>query len=307
MVGRWTRALLVTALLAFVAALALAVPARAGGWVVITLDRLPDNIVAGEAETIAMMARQHGKTAWEADSLQVQAKHIETGQQITFTALPEGEPGRYIAELVFPLAGDWEWSIGAGMFPEAQPMPALTVYDNPAQSAEESGTGTVAPLLANTRSVLMGAGALLAFAAGLRLILRARSRRMQVLAGAGLMVLCAGLAFASYSSANAQPENHPKAAVAEGPAAVEDPVLVGQKLFLSKGCVVCHTNDRAIKDSATYGTNMGPNLTQYRNDPTIIHTKLKDPKATNPAAQMPQLYLKVDEIEALVAFINNSD
>ena len=306
MFRRLTKSIFVIALLALAAALALAVPALAGGWVVITLDRLPEGIVAGETTTIGMMARQHGLTAWEVDSLQVQAEHVGTGQQVAFKALPEGEPGHYVAELVFPIAGDWEWSIAAGMFPEAQPMPALTVSANPALAAGESGAGAASPLMANTLTVLLGAGALLAFASGLLIILRASSRRMQVLAGAGLMLLCAGLAFASYSSANAQakqalPENSTKAAEAEYS------TVVGQQLFLAKGCVVCHTNDRAIKGSASYGTNMGPNLTQYQNDPNVIHTKLKDPKATNPSAKMPQLYLKIDEIEALVAFLNDHE
>lgn len=312
MFARLTRSLLVMLPLALAAMFVLVVPALAGGWVVISLDRLPEGIVAGETTTVGMTARQHGQTAWEVDSLKLLAEHVETGQQVSFTALPEGEPGHYIAELVFPVAGNWEWTVSAGMFPEAQPMPALSVSADPALASGESGTGAASSLLAITRTALLGAGALLAFASGLVMILRARSRRLPgsqqlpMLAGAGLMVLCAGLAFASHSSANAQAkQNLP--ANSSNAAAVEDPVVVGQQLFLAKGCVVCHTNDRAIRGSESYGINMGPNLTQYKNDPNFIHAKLKDPKAMNPDAEMPQLYLKVDEIKALVAFINNHE
>lgn len=295
------------ALIAVLAALTLAAPAFAGGWVVITLDSLPKDIIAGTPYAIGMVARQHGQTAWEADSLQIQAEHVETGTLVEFTALPEGDPGHYVAEVVFPTAGEWEWGISAGMFPAAQPMPALNVAESQsaAAGAPETSTSQLAGA-ANPLTILLGAGALLAFAAGLLLIVRAQSRRYPVLAGAGLLVLCAGLAFASYSSARAQAKQAVPATGADT-AAVENPAVLGQQLFLAKGCVVCHTNDRAIKGSASYGTNAGPNLTSYKNDPNYIHTKLKDPKAMNPAAQMPQLDLKVDEIEALVAFINDHE
>lgn len=295
------------ALIALLAALALTAPARAGGWVVITLDSLPENIIAGEPYAIGMVARQHGKTTWEADSLQIQAEHVETGKLVAFSALPEGEPGHYVAELVFPVAGEWEWGISAGMFPAAQPMPALNVAADKAAANNAPGTSTpLAAGAANPLTILLGAGALLAFAAGLLMIVRAQSRRYPVMAGVGLLVLCAGLAFASYSSANAQAKQAVPAAGASA-VTVEDPAAVGQQLFLAKGCVVCHTNDRALKSSAEFGVNMGPNLTNYKNDPNYIHTVLKDPRAMNKAAQMPQLYLKVDEIEALVAFINDHE
>lgn len=303
MFRKWMKSVLVLALLALAGVLARTGPAHAGGWVVITLDQLPEGVVAGEPISVGMMARQHGQTPWQVGSLQIQAEHVETGRQAAFTALPEGAPGHYVAELIFPAAGDWRWSVGAGMFPETQPMPSLSVAENSSFSALEPASRAPALLLSNALPILLGAGALLAFALGLWIILRARSRRLPVLASAGLMALCAGLAFTSYYSANAE-ANQTLPANRANAAAIEDPAITGQRLFLAKGCVVCHTNDRALQSSAAYGINAGPDLTQYSNDPKIIHTKLKDPQATNPAAQMPQLDLKVDEIEALVAFLN---
>lgn len=306
MFRKMSKSMVFVALVAVLAALALVAPAFAGGWVVITLDSLPEEIVAGAPYAIGMMALQHGQTAWEADSLQIQAEHVETGTLVEFTALPDRDPGHYVAELVFPAAGEWEWAISAGMFPAAQPMPALNVSADKAASV--GGPETSAPLMAgaaNPLTILLGAGALLAFAAGLLMIVRAHSRRFPMVAGAGLLVLCAGLAFASYSSANAQAKQVVPAIGAE--AAVEDPAAVGQQLFLAKGCVVCHTNDRALKSSAEFGVAMGPNLTNYKNDPNYIHTVLKDPRAMNKAAKMPQLDLKLHEIEALVAFINDHE
>lgn len=293
------------ALIAVLAALALAAPAFAGGWVVVTLDSLPENLVAGEPTKIGMMVRQHGVSAWEVDSIEIQAEHVETGEQVEFAALPDGEPGHYQAELLFPVAGTWEWGVSSGLFPDAQPMPDLEVGGETAAAPVNSAPSAAAGLLSLPAAVL-AISALAALAGGIVLIARGRPRRMPLLAGVGLLILFAGLAFASYSSASAQVKRAVPATGADK-AAEKDLAAVGQQLFLSKGCIVCHTNDRALKSSAEFGVAMGPNLTNYKNDPNYIHTKLKDPKAMNPAAKMPQMDLKVHEIEALVAFINDHE
>ena len=303
MLRRMKKSVLVVSLLALAATLALVAPAYAGGWVVITLDSLPENMVAGAPTTIGMMAHQHGVRAWVVEELAIQAEHVETGKLVEFKALPDGAPGHYTAELVLPEPGTWEWGISAGMFPDAQPMPDLEVAINAATVAGESTPAAAAEIF-NLPSALLAVAALTAFAVGVVVIVRGWARRLPLLGGVGLMILCAVLAFASYSSATAQAKRAVPATGADQ-AFVDDPSAIGQQLFLAKGCVVCHTNDRVLQNSTKYGVNMGPNLTNYKNDPNYIHTVLKDPRAMNKAAQMPQLDLKVHEIEALVAFIND--
>lgn len=303
MVRRLTKAVLVVALLALAAILALAVPAYAGGWAVVTLDALPENVAAGTPAQIGMVARQHGASAWEVEAIAIQAEHVETGERVKFTALPDGPPGHYQAELLFPAAGRWQWSVSSGLFPAAQPMPDLEVGAAPA--AAPGTTVSAAAGMVRPPAAALAVSALAALAAGVGLIVRGRPRQLPLLAGLGLLILCAGLAWASYASANAQ-ARPPVPATGAGEA-MKDPAAAGQQLFLAKGCVVCHTNERALQNSAEFGVAMGPNLTYYQNDPAYIHTLLKDPRAVNQAAQMPQLDLKLHEIEALVAFINDHE
>jgi cytochrome c len=77
----------------------------------------------------------------------------------------------------------------------------------------------------------------------------------------------------------------------------------GKALFSAKGCVTCHHHD-AVPGSGAI--QIGPDLTTRRLDPGYLRTWLKDPPAVKPGTEMPNLGLKSDEIEALVAFLNTS-
>lgn len=290
------------ALLVFIAALAVPSLVYAGGWAVITLDKLPENIVAGQPYPLGMMARQHGITPWEGVALIIEARQPESGQTVSFTAEPDQPPGHYQAELLFPQPGRWEWGIRSGLHPEQQPMPALEVGaagESTAATSTESSAGVVGG--PDVPTILMGVLAVLAFAAGMVMFVRSRTKRARIWSGIGLMIVFAGLAFAFFSSGQAQARQAQPAA--QTPAAA----VTGQQLFLAKGCVVCHTNERAIENSAEYGVAMGPNLTAYRNDPDFLHQLLKDPQSVQASSQMPNLELKLVEIEALIDFINESE
>src|ERR687888_351278 len=50
-----------------VAMLALAAPALAGGWAVVTLDTLPREVHGGQSFQLGFMVRQHGKTPTNQD------------------------------------------------------------------------------------------------------------------------------------------------------------------------------------------------------------------------------------------------
>ena len=48
-----------------------------------------------------------------------------------------------------------------------------------------------------------------------------------------------------------------------------------------------------------------PDLSIYASDPDLLRTRLKNPSDVNASTKMPNLGLKEDEIEALIAFINS--
>jgi cytochrome c2 len=181
-------------------------------------------------------------------------------------------------------------------------MPALLVLNGSPSSAiasRETAPGNT--LNAKDQTRLLGGTALIAFAAGIILIVFGKKKRSTFLAGVILIGLCGGLAVASYTSVNA--ELQPVSPVTF----TSSNESTGQQLFLAKGCVVCHINDRAIKGSEQYSVSMGPNLSAYQNDPDYLHTFLKDPRSAKTTTDMPNLELKREEIDALVEFINNHE
>ena len=86
--------------------LALVATAVAGGWSVITVENLPDYLVAGNSTTLTLMVRQHGRTLSDGARTVVTASN-ETGRTSTADAKPTGKAGQYKAELSVPEAGLW--------------------------------------------------------------------------------------------------------------------------------------------------------------------------------------------------------
>ena len=74
----------------------------------------------------------------------------------------------------------------------------------------------------------------------------------------------------------------------------------GDLLFVSKGCMTCHIN-RAIEYQGITVSD-GPDLTDYRADPSYLRLWLANPHSIRPATTMPDLDLDTGEIEALVAY-----
>ena len=88
-------------------------------------------------------------------------------------------------------------------------------------------------------------------------------------------------------------------------AASEADIAYGKALFSAKGCATCHRH--AAVSSSGFGPEGGiPDLTTYRWSADYLRTWLKDPAAVKPATSMPNLGLKRDEIEALIAFLSTS-
>ena len=113
--------------------------ALAGGWVVISLDTLPDQVRAGQPVTLSFIVRQHGRTPIHSVEPKLTATNRATGQQIQVAAEPMKELGRFMVTVDFPDEGQWEWSISAEPFPQTATFAPLTVLpaEQPAGSAQQ--------------------------------------------------------------------------------------------------------------------------------------------------------------------------
>jgi cytochrome c2 len=92
------------------------------------------------------------------------------------------------------------------------------------------------------------------------------------------------------------------AAIATSALAAPADAAYGKALFSAKGCVTCHHHG-AIAGSGTFGEG-NPDLTTFRWSTDYLRTWLEDPAAIKPDTTMPNLNLKSDEIEALIAFLS---
>jgi cytochrome c2 len=280
---RFPRAIVIALFLTLI----LTLPALAGGWAVITLDELPQQVDPTEPLHIGFMVRQHGIRPMEDLDPTITLWNRATGERFVAHAQPEGETGHYSAVFSFPSTGTWEWSIQA--FSMDQPMPPLYVSaaGQPAAPVKQNGP---AP------GLLVGILGLAVMSAGLVLAFRRRSRWGYALLAAGLLVCLAGLVSVMRPSAQAQSQAAP-------PLALTDQQQYGRDLFTAKGCTTCHLNSRAAKN-VNFSVEAGPNLTVYQASPEHLRSWLKDPQSIKPNTEMPDLGLKEAEIEALIAFLN---
>ncbi len=88
--------------------------AAAGGWAVITLDDLPDAIVAGRPITLTFTVRRHGHTPLDNLRPSIDATPTSGGDHIRADAVPGGGPGRYRTTLTLPDTGQWRLAINSG-------------------------------------------------------------------------------------------------------------------------------------------------------------------------------------------------
>jgi len=98
--------------------LVLAVPAfafGAGGWAIITVDDLPEYLVAGQPTELSFVVRQHGMTPLDRLSPSIEAKG--GGKMISVKAEPGKGSGRYSAVVNVPQPGEWTLTIASGFGP----------------------------------------------------------------------------------------------------------------------------------------------------------------------------------------------
>ena len=125
--------------------------AQAGGWVVVTLDSLPQ-VTAGQEVTIGFMVRQHGQTPLAGQKAQVELVHQESGERLVLPAQDSGPTGHYTASLLLPKAGVWEWKIRVWA---EHPMPPLQVQSS---GGYEPNTTDLSPELDKQASVISTVG-----------------------------------------------------------------------------------------------------------------------------------------------------
>lgn len=131
---------------ATVALLALAGPALAGGWAVTTIDTLPEGgLAAGQTYPIGYTIRQHGQHPFDGATTSISAFDPITGERHVFVGVPDGRPGHYVAEVTFPVEGQWDWEVSQYPF-QIQTLGTITVA--PAAVAGSSEQLTALPGMA---------------------------------------------------------------------------------------------------------------------------------------------------------------
>ncbi|MGQ0563009.1 MAG: c-type cytochrome [Gemmatimonadota bacterium] len=113
-----------------IVALALGLPllaaVHAGGWATVSVENLPDNLIAGQPTNLTFSGRQHGKELLS--DLTPTAVMRSGRHEVNARAVATNRKGFYMVTLRPPAPGDWEVTIHPG-FHRAQlkllPIPAL--------------------------------------------------------------------------------------------------------------------------------------------------------------------------------------
>ena len=257
---------------------------RAGGWALVTLDELPQQVSVEQPLVIGFMVRQHGWTPVSDYKPQVTAFHTETGQTVTATAQSAGRQGHYEATLTLPQPGQWSWSIDLG-YGLKQGMPPLKVEKDRFETQPVAWPFSV-PLSVGFVGLAGVVGAAVVW-------WRRPTRWLLGLAGLTLAISGAGFALALLTAPQVE---------AKKPFQGLEQTDVGAALFVAKGCTVCHQHE-AIERTSDFSTDIGPNLTNLSLTPVYLQVWLKNPAEVKRDTKMPNLDLGEAEIEALISFL----
>lgn len=262
-------------------------PIYAGGCcLVLSVDNLPEIIVAGEPVTLTYTARvTFDDGTFVAQPETITAVHGDTGEQLLVTAESTSKRNQFEAVLTFPTAGDWQWQLGSRSMPPLMVRAANATSDDPLPSRPYAGMGFGTSLIG-----------LLAVVIGLGAWFRHRSPyRLAFIIGAGIVAL-GGFVFqlAGPGLATAGTERAVFAIA---------PEEMGEALFVAKGCTTCHAHE-ALVITQTAVSAIGPDLTYYRGDPDFLRRWLAEPRRIRPNTLMPNLELSEQEIETLVDFLS---
>lgn len=239
----------------------------------ITLDELPATSTAGQAFSIGFTVRQHGKTLRSDLAPIVRFDRSDAQESFHITAQRQGAEGHYAAEIKFPSAGQWNWHVDIEQFGMVtQPMPALSV-----QAAQDLAPAQAA----QSKTRLLPLDVILNIMRAVNWIL---ADEVDTATAPGQAVPL------SLKTAQAAPA---------------DRAALGKALFVAKGCTMCHQHDAVNKGQQIFWSSSTPppDLTVNKYSADYLRSWLKDPAAIKPKTQMPNLNLKLEEIEALIAFL----
>ncbi|HJQ66206.1 MAG TPA: cytochrome c [Gemmatimonadales bacterium] len=99
---------------------------NAGGWAVITVEELPNEIVVGRPVTLTYSVRQHGRSLLSGLNGSIEAQ--SAGQTIREEASPGMDVGQYNVTLTLPRPGTWTLTVRSGFGKNAltlMPIPAV--------------------------------------------------------------------------------------------------------------------------------------------------------------------------------------
>lgn len=113
-------------LVAALALLALALPAAAKERAVTKFDSLPGQFIAGTSYSLGYTIRMDDIEPLKVERTEITARS-QGGSTYTFVGTPEGAAGHYVAAVMFPEAGTYQWSVTQGSFFAPMQLPAITV------------------------------------------------------------------------------------------------------------------------------------------------------------------------------------
>ena len=105
-----------------------------GGWAVVTVDDLPDYVVAGKPINLSFVVRQHGMTPLDGLRPAVDAKLGSETVSVQAAQGPGTPAGRYLATFDLPRAGDWMLTIEGGFGAQSTtvlPLRAVRAGESP--------------------------------------------------------------------------------------------------------------------------------------------------------------------------------
>jgi len=83
-----------------------------GGWAAITVEDLPDYVMARQAIDLSFMVRQHG--VWPLEDLHPRVEAKSATREVSVAATPASKTGLYTARLTLPEPGRWTITIRSG-------------------------------------------------------------------------------------------------------------------------------------------------------------------------------------------------
>lgn len=88
--------------------------ARAGGWAVVTMEKIPDHWIIGKPLQLAFKVRQHGTGLLNDLKPTIEARSgLRHVKGVTWMFREDGDRG-YRATIMFPKPGDWQVTIHSG-------------------------------------------------------------------------------------------------------------------------------------------------------------------------------------------------